>query len=842
MPSRLVAVFVSLIGLPLVIHLAEAQPATLPFPRLYTVMPIGGKAGTSVRVVVSGLDLEGVDRLVFGHPGLVATRVPDPAKPGEFLANQFEVRIAANVPPGLHEVRAVGQFGISNPRVFVVGDLPETAETEPNDDVGQAQKVDLNCVINGIVARNVDVDYFRFSGKKGQHVVVHCAAGSVDSRLDPELELLSGDGQSLARNWRWRGTDARLGVILPADGDYLVRLCQHAHIFGDSHHYYRLKLTTGPWLEAAWPNVLTLGQVTPVTLWGRNLPGGVADPSAVIDGTPLEKLEVLLSPPEEAQTHPGLHHRDQRTASQIQLDAFEHRVSSATGTSNPVLLMSSPRPVVLSQGENLEPAKAQPVTVPCEISGRFTQAKAGHWFVFEGKANEVVWIEGFADRVLSPLDLWFEVRRADNQQVVAEVDDHPEAFAPARFFARTEDPKGRIVLPADGKYLLQVGHRGSEHEYGPQYVYRVSLRRDQPDFRVLLLDRHVQSPGAIQLAQASSRHAEVYVHRLDGFAGPITLRAEGLPPGVTAPPQIVPAGVNFGIFTFTVAEQAPPSAATFRLMATGQIGERLVEREVRAGAMVWPNPGEINGAVAWSRVCQQLALAVGPAAPFSVHVNTAEVGVPVGGVIPLRLEVRRRWPEANVPVVIAPLSIPPNAVFNGNNQPVTVPPNATTTDITIQIPANVPPAEYSLQLIAQAGIPYHKDPNNKQKPAVTVQEACPPVKVVVYNKVAALEVNQSLVQVKAGGSAELLVAVRRLHGFRGPLEVALVPPSGNQAAAAAPARLAADQERVVLVLRSPPFTPPTPAAPFVVRATASMGNLNLVSEVPVQVAVVRARD
>ena len=833
---RQVAAVLAWVCLPL---WALAQPATLPFPRLYTVMPLGGKLGTTVRVTISGIDLEGVTTLVFAHPGLVASPAPDPAKPGQFLPNQFDVRIAANTPVGLHEVRAVGQYGISNPRVFAVSDLPEAMEVEPNNDVGQAHKVDLNCVINGVIASHVDVDYFRFVGKKGQHIVVHCAAGSLDSRLDPELQLLSADGQRLAINWRYRGTDARVGQVLPADGEYLVRLCQHAHVFGDGHHFYRLTLTTGPWLEAAWPNVLTTGQVTPVTLWGRNLPGGTPDPASVIDGVPLEKIEVLLSPPEEPRAQPSLLHRDMRTANQIQLDAFEYRLTGAAGTSNPVLLMSSPRPIVLSTGTNTGPAQAQPLTVPCELSGRFLQPKVGHWFLFEGKANEAIWIEGFGDRVHSPLDLWFEVRRADNQQVLAEVDDHPEAFAPARFFARTEDPKGRIVLPADGKYLLHVGQRGGEYDFGPRHVYRLAVRRDQPDFRALVLDRHVQSPGAIQLAQGSSRHAEVYIHRLDGFVGPITLRAEGLPPGVTAPPQIIPAGATFGYFTFTVAEQAPPTAVTFRLVATGQVGDRTLEREVRAGALVWPNPGEVNGAVAWSRVCQQLALAVGPSAPYSLELGAEDVGVPVNGVIPLKVEVRRRWPEANVPIVIAPLSLPPNAVFNGNNQPVTLPPNVNTANITIQIPPNVPPAEYTLNLVAQAGVPFNKDPKAAQKPAVAVSEAGRPVRVVVFNKVATLELNQPQLTLRAGGAAELLVAVRRLNGFAGPLEVQLVPPAGHTAAAAAPVRVAAQEDRALLVLKSPPFTPPTPPAAFVVRATAQLGSLQLVSEAPVQVAVVR---
>ena len=818
---------------------ARAQPPSLPFPRLFTITPLGGQVGTTVRVMTTGADLEEALLLQFDHPGLVAIPVPDPSRPGCLLPNHFDVQIAANTPVGLYEVRAIGQYGISNPRVFVVGDLPELLEVEPNNDAPQAQPVELNSVVNGVIANRVDVDYWRFKGTKGQQVVIHCAAGSIDSRLDPELQVLAAAGEKLGASWRYRDMDACVGLVLPADGEYLVRLCQRAHLFGDAHHFYRLTLTTGPWIEAAFPNVLTEGRITPVTFWGRNLPGGVPDPATLLDGVPLEKVTVPLAPPDDPRLHAGLLHRDARTANQVRLDAFEHRLRSPASTSNPILLMSSPHPVVLSAGTNTAPERAQPVELPCELAGRFLEPRHGHWFVFEGKANEAVWIEGYGDRVLNPLDLWFEVRRADNQQVLAEVDDHPEAFAPLRFFARTEDPKGRIVLPADGKYLVMVGHRGGEHDFGPRHVYRLALRRDEPDFRVLVLDRNIQSPGAIHVPAGSNRAAEIYVHRADGFNGPVTLRAEGLPPGLTAQPQVIPAGVPAGFFTLTASEGAPPWVGTFRLIASAQIGGRTVERAVRAGALVWPNPGEVNGAVAWSRVCQQLALAVGPPPPFTMDLGLSEVGVPVGGTIPLKVSIQRRWPEANVPIAISALSLPPNAVFNRNNQPVVVQPNVTSVEVTIQIPANVPPGEYTLNLIASAGGPFNKNPQAPQKPPVTVQEVGVPIRLTVFNKVAELSVNTPAVTLKAGATTEVLVAVRRLHGFRGPVDVQLVPPAGNTTVSAAPRRVADAEDLGTLVLKTPPFTPAAAAVPFVVRATARVGNVDLTSDTPVHIAIVR---
>jgi len=53
------------------------------------------------------------------------------------------VTIAPDTPLGLHDVRLVNKWGISNPRAFAVGDLPEVLEKEPNNDVNQAQRVEL---------------------------------------------------------------------------------------------------------------------------------------------------------------------------------------------------------------------------------------------------------------------------------------------------------------------------------------------------------------------------------------------------------------------------------------------------------------------------------------------------------------------------------------------------------------------------------------------------------------------------------------------------------------------------------------------------------------------------
>src|SRR5439155_25753941 len=115
---------------------------------------------------------------------------------------------------------------------------PEVLEKEPNNDVEQAQRVELNSTVNGAVAAPTDVDYYVFAGKKGQRVVVSCLASSIDSRLVAGLELYDARGKRLAQNRRYHGTDALLDATLPDDGDHYVRLFEFTHTLGTPEHFY----------------------------------------------------------------------------------------------------------------------------------------------------------------------------------------------------------------------------------------------------------------------------------------------------------------------------------------------------------------------------------------------------------------------------------------------------------------------------------------------------------------------------------------------------------------------------------------------------------------------------
>src|SRR5262249_1057791 len=153
-----------------------------------------------------------------------------------------------------------------------------------------------------------------------------------------------------------------------------------------------------------------------------NLPNGQPDPNATLfpGATALDKVTVTVAPPTDPNILRQLSYLGSVPPHTASLDGFEYRVKNAVATSNPVLLTYSNAPVVLDNEDNDVPEKAQAVPIPCEICGRIEKLHDRDWYTFTAKANEVYILEGYADRIGSPVDLFFEVRRADNKQVLGE--------------------------------------------------------------------------------------------------------------------------------------------------------------------------------------------------------------------------------------------------------------------------------------------------------------------------------------------------------------------------------------------------------------------------------------
>src|SRR5262249_31001582 len=133
-----------------------------------------------------------------------------------------------------------------------------------------AMEVPVDSAIAGATTAAA-ADYFKFTAKKGQRLLIECNAPEIDSRLSPVLTVFEAAGRELDISRR----GGLLDFTAPADGSYLLKLHDLAFA-GSGEYFYRLALTSGPHIDFVFPPCGRPGTKEKFTLYGRNLPGGAS--------------------------------------------------------------------------------------------------------------------------------------------------------------------------------------------------------------------------------------------------------------------------------------------------------------------------------------------------------------------------------------------------------------------------------------------------------------------------------------------------------------------------------------------------------------------------------------
>jgi hypothetical protein len=798
--------------------LAQPPQNVLPQPRLSSVMPMGAKGGTAVELTVNGTDLEDPTGLLFSHPGITAELVvppepkPDPAKKdppkpapkAPVTKHKYKVTVPADAPVGTHDIRVVTKYGVSNARAFVVGTLPEVVESDkPHADVPDAQKVELNSTVNGSIASTADVDYYSFTGKAKQRVLINCRTSGIDSRCRPLVEVFTADSKRLGGNRNDRENDALADVTLPADGDYLVRVCEFAYQSGSADHFYRLTIGTGPWIDAVFPNVVNPGKPTPVTVFGRNLPGGKP-----VDGTAFESLSVTVTPPATAPRD-GLAFREVVAPPQALQDGFEYRLPGSNAV--PVFFTDAAVHVEKDAG-NDKPETAETIAVPCDVIGTIGKKLDKDWFGFEAKKGDVLHFELFADRLGSGMDTFFVVKNAAGNMgnVVEEQDDDPDSLHPQTFFTRSGDPAAaKFTAPADGKYVVLVGSREANVNYGPRCGYRLRVSKPAPDFRAVVMPKSRDLNGAPLGFAGGQLALDVFVDRRDGFTAPVTATAEGLPAGVTAQPTVIGTGQRWGTLVLSVADGAAAFTGAIKVKCSATLNDKPVAHDARPAEITWSVQAN-NNTPTITRLDRDLVLAVRPEkAQMRVTVDLPAVKVKtkdkdgkdteIAAVFPLFVKpgdklvvpVKVAWQGGEARANPVNVRFEPTAPNNnqtplgvqgggGNNPNMTIPKDKGDGALTVDVRPTAAPGVYSIHLQADTQVSFLRDPSQKDKKTnAVVQAFAEPITVTVLpTSLGKFTVTPPANnQLKAGTTAELLVKVERQADYTGEFAVKVTLPA-----------------------------------------------------------------
>jgi hypothetical protein len=381
------------------------------------------------------------------------------------------------------------------------------------------------------------------------------------------------------------------------------------------------------------------GSKSKFTLYGRNLPGSSPVPELKIDGKSLEQLEVEIEFPKDRAARQPFSTTARSRPADAAIDAFEYRLKSKEGFSNPALLTFATAPVVSGRTANHSPDQAQKVTVPCEIAGQFYSGKSSDWYTFEAKKGDTFAIEVFSQRLglpTSPAILVQRATRNDQGEIqtseVLELSDSEANLGGQDFNTTSRDPSGRLEVKEDSTYRVQVRDLFNRTQPSPRNIYRLSIRKEAPDFRLVALpmqppkvtpDSRAAFSWTPYLRRGETQVLKVIAFRRDGFSGEIELAIDGLPAGVTTVPAKIESGKNSTLIPLTAPTNAAPGSAFLKITGKARIGEVELTREARGGVVVWNVPDYNNERVE-ARMTRDLAIGVSDTEIAPITIETVE--------------------------------------------------------------------------------------------------------------------------------------------------------------------------------------------------------------------------
>ena len=784
------------------------------------------------------------EALLFSHPGITAVLVlppapkvdpkdpkaqPKPVPPGP---PKFTITIGKDVPLGIHDVRLVTNIGVTNPRAFQVGDLEEVMEKENNDDVEQAQKVDIGSTINGTIGAATDVDYYSFTAKKGQRVVISCMTAGIDSRLYPEVKVYNSNQREIAYSRPLPGCDNVTDVTAADDGVYFVRVNQFTYSAANTEYYYRLSISTAPWVDAVFPAVVEPGKTTPLTLYGRNLPGGKIDPMSIVDGRAMEKANGTVTAPVDAQMLTRMTFSGMIPPPQGLLDGFEYRLKTPAGQSNPVMLTFARDPLILEVENNDTPESAQPIKVPCEVAGRMDKARDRDWYAFEAKKGDVYVIDLLSDRLGAPTDLYYSLQNLATKQEITLQDDNPDILNPKAYFSLSRDPSQyRFVVPADGKYHILVSSHSSETTADPRQVYRLRIAPERPDFRLIAMPAEDYRPDSAHVNLGGVQNFMVFAQRMDGFKGEIILEMAGLPKGVTCPSQVIGGNQKSTLLSLMAADDAEAFVGAVTIKGTATVNGQKLVREARPATITWPTPVQQN-LPGVTRLDRSLVISVRDKAPGKLIVTKDKVAVSLGDKVELPTKLIRLDAafKTNFQVTPVPTELPVGVTF----APLTFTPGKDDQQAVLTVAANAVPGNYNIVFRGFAPI----TPDPKGKPVNTILPSTPFQLVILPKQVATLTVNDVNPVVQHGNDKEIIVKVARLFDYTDAFKVQLVLPPGVKGVSAPEVTIAPGKDDAKFILKIDPDAPPAKLE-LIVRAIGVVnGNVSLTHDAKFSLVVI----
>ena len=548
---------------------AQTVPEPTSIPELISISPQGGQRGTNVEIALKGKNISKATSLIFSGEGIsgeIAEKTGEAAVffSGEGISGHIpndsrlvaQVTIAPTAALGIREIRLATPKGVSNAQPFVVGDLPEVKETEPNSGASEANWLDLPTTISGVIDSVDDQDFFRFNAKAEQRLICDVTASRMGSLLDSFLALFGPDGAEIATNDIANGLDSLIDYTIPMEGEYTLRI-RDLRYKGGEEFVYRLSIGELPYLDSIFPMGGKRGTENSIAVSGRNL----AD---------VESMQVSIAP-------------------NAPLGVQQVRVMTRSGLSTssyPFMVGDLPEFVETEPNNTREQvtsdeAGTNAVTAPIIINGQIEPGGDVDYFTFKAEKEQRLIFEVTAQRLGSKLDALLTLF-----DKVEAGDESEDADAAVYSSAETQLEKGTLAVNDDtmgsearidhtfeeaGDYAIAI--RDLNNGGGPDFAYRLSFAPLQPGFQLTV------TPDNPRICRGDSTSLTVEVTRIDEFNGPVRFASPNLPKDFAVSPTVLEPDQTQALITLTTPPDAPLGFLPITLIGIGAIHNRRVERK-----------------------------------------------------------------------------------------------------------------------------------------------------------------------------------------------------------------------------------------------------------------------
>jgi hypothetical protein len=227
--------------------------------------------------------------------------------------------------------------------------------------------------------------------------------------------------------------------------------------------------TSYPMITHIVPVAVQRGQTTEVTVEGQMNFHGIY--KALFEGSGITAAIIPAAAPKTAPSEKPQTRSvklNLTVAADAALGVREFRLASALGISSIGQVLVVDDPVLLENGDNNTLEKANPITLPCVVSGRIEAVEDVDYFKFHAEAGQILTFEVLCARLQDKIhDLQ---KHADPLLTLFDAQGRELAANDDSYFA---DPLLTFPVPKAGDYYVQV--RDSKYDGDARWVYALSV-------------------------------------------------------------------------------------------------------------------------------------------------------------------------------------------------------------------------------------------------------------------------------------------------------------------------------------------------------------------------------